>query len=42
MEKKTYNPPQLRFLTVRSEYYFLATANGGINDWTIDDETVNF
>ena len=43
MEKKElYVTPAVRFLDLRFEGTFLVSATGTIDDWTEDDDDINF
>lgn len=43
MEKKElYVTPAVRFLDLRFEGNFLVSATGTIDDWTEDDDDINF
>jgi hypothetical protein len=43
MEKKElYSAPAVRFVDLRFEGSFLTSATGTIDDWTEDDDEINF
>ena len=43
MEKKElYSAPAVRFVDLRFEGNFLTSATGIIDDWTEDDDEINF
>ena len=43
MEKKElYVAPAVRFVDLRFEANFLTSATGTIDDWTQDDDEINF
>ena len=41
-QKSLYTAPAVRFLAVRYENSFMQSAVGNIDDWTQDDDEVDF